>query len=116
MATKSAPKSSVARGGYQGKRRGAAAPAAASRKPRGKKPPIVIDFHCHMRVPEVVEFCRGHGPDASVPPHPKYTEAAKKLDAEWAQMHRMRTGDMATRLALMDQQGVDIQEIGRANV
>jgi aminocarboxymuconate-semialdehyde decarboxylase len=115
---------------YQGKKRGvplkskarptaraSAGASAASKKRATRTPkPVVIDFHCHMRVPEVVEFCRGHGPSAAVPDHPNYTAEAKKLDAEWAQMHRMRTGDMATRLALMDNQGVDIQVLAPSGI
>ena len=109
---------------YKAKRRGALparkkksgkAVATSKRGSRARKP-VVIDFHCHMRVPEVVAFCKGHGPDASIPDHPNYTEAARKLDAEWAQMHRMRTGDMATRLALMDEQGVDIQVLSPSGI
>jgi aminocarboxymuconate-semialdehyde decarboxylase len=75
---------------------------------RARKP-LVIDFHCHMRVPEVVAFCKGHGPDASVPEHPRYTPEARRLDREWSEMHRMRTADLPTRLKVMDEQGVDIQ-------
>ncbi|MFM9967021.1 MAG: amidohydrolase family protein [Burkholderiales bacterium] len=115
---------------YQGKRRGPPKASSARRTVKAKAPatgvpakpsarsrkPVVIDFHCHMRVPEVVAFCKGHGPDASVPDHPNYTAAAKKLDAEWAQMHRMRTGDMTTRLALMDEQGVDIQVLSPSGI
>lgn len=62
-----------------------------------------------MRVPEVVAFCRGHGPDATPPSHPRYTEAMRLEDARWSDVHRVRTGDMATRLRVMDEQGVDIQ-------
>jgi len=113
---------------YQAKRRGAqpaavpagraATPSASSKAKRSARArkPVVIDFHCHMRVPEVVAFCKGHGPSAAVPDHPNYSAAARRLDAEWAQMHRMRTGDMATRLALMDQQGVDIQVLSPSGI
>src|SRR3954466_479779 len=78
--------------------------------------PVVIDFHCHMRVPDVVAFCKGHGPDASVPQHPRYTEEAKRLDAEWAAIHRDRTVNLATRLKLMDEQGVDVQVLAPSGI
>lgn len=78
-------------------------PTKKSRKP------LVIDFHCHMRVPEVVEFCKGHGPDARPPAHPRYTDEARRLDAQWNEVHRLRTADLPTRLKVMDEQGVDIQ-------
>ena len=71
--------------------------------------PFVIDFHCHMRMPEVVAFCRGHGPNSAAPQHPRYTEEARQEDARWAEMHRDRTANLATRLRVMDEQGVDIQ-------
>jgi len=90
--------------------------ATASRRRTRAAKPVVIDFHCHMRVPEVVAFCKGHGPDASRPDLPNYSAEAKRLDAEWAEIHRMRTGDMPTRLALMDQQGVDIQVLSPSGI
>lgn len=85
--------------------------SASAETPRGtrSRKPLVIDFHCHMRVPEVVEFCRGHGPNASIPNMDKLSEESKRLDRDWAEEHRRRTGDLAHRLKLMDEQGVDIQ-------
>ena len=80
-------------------------PARARRARR----PLVIDFHCHMRVPEVVEFSKGHLPNASIPNLDRLSEEAKRLDREWAEEHRRRTNDLEYRLKLMDAQGVDMQ-------
>jgi aminocarboxymuconate-semialdehyde decarboxylase len=88
--------------------RNPSSPAEAARAQRTRRP-LVIDFHCHMRVQEVVDFSKGRLPDASIPNLERMSEEARRLDREWAEEHRRRTGELPYRLKLMDEQGVDIQ-------
>ncbi len=87
----------------------------AKRAARARRP-VVIDFHAHMRVPEVVALCKGHCPDSSIPDDPRYTQEARRLDEQWRERNARRTSDVATRLKLMDEQGVDIQVIAPSGV
>ena len=81
----------------------------SQRSGRRTRRPVVIDFHCHMRVQEVVDFARGHLPDASIPNRDKLSPEERASVQAWGEEHRRRTADFDYRLKLMDQWGIDIQ-------
>jgi len=82
--------------------------AAKSSRPKGPSPkPVVIDFHAHIVVPEVLDFTYEHSLFAQAVAGPAQGGRPAALGEEF----RARMTDMALRLRDMDQMGVDIQVI-----
>ena len=71
--------------------------------------PLVIDFHAHVVVPEVVAFSKGHVIDTSIPKHPGIPEKAVRAWDKWRESNRLKMSDFQVRLREMDRMGVDIQ-------
>src|SRR5262245_35891682 len=82
---------------------------AKSKPARRKGPaakPVVIDFHAHIVVPEVLDFAYKDS---------LFAQAVAGPGAALADEFRTRMTDYTLRLKEMDAMGVDIQEIGRAS-
>ena len=79
------------------------------RSGRRVRRPLVIDFHCHMRVQEVVDFAKGHLPNSAIPNIDKLSKQDRASVEAWGAEHRRRTNDLDYRLKLMDDWGIDIQ-------
>jgi aminocarboxymuconate-semialdehyde decarboxylase len=83
-----------------------AAKRKTSRAARGPaKKPIVIDFHAHIAVPEVLEFSYAHSEFA------KASQGAGGKPQAIAEPFLLRMTDMQLRFKDMDAMGVDIQVI-----
>lgn len=89
--------------GREGAKRTRATPSKRSRRP------VVIDFHAHVVVPEVVEFSQGHVVDTSSSAVPPDNPEAARQWREWIDENRRKRDDFQLRLKFMDRMGVDIQ-------
>jgi aminocarboxymuconate-semialdehyde decarboxylase len=77
-------------------------------RPKGSAPkPVVIDFHAHIVVPELLDFAYDRSLFAQAVAGPAQAGRPAALGEEF----RSRMTDMALRLSDMDRMGVDIQVI-----
>jgi aminocarboxymuconate-semialdehyde decarboxylase len=75
-----------------------------------------FDIHAHMNVPAVKEWANGHGVVHLEPPADRITDEMRKETVAWSTKNGKAMGDMATRLAIMDQTGVDVQALSASSV
>ena len=76
---------------------------------RRSKRPLIIDFHAHINLPEVIAFSKGHVVSIDIPDKSKVSAAVSKAwDRRRISINRKSTYPL-TRLKDMDAMGVDIQ-------
>jgi len=74
-----------------------------------RKRPLVIDFHTHMALPDVIAFSKGHVVDIEIPDKRGVSDAVSKAWDKRRQLINRKSTDPYYRLKNMDQMGVDIQ-------
>jgi aminocarboxymuconate-semialdehyde decarboxylase len=83
-------------------------PASGRRTKRSSRP-FVIDVHCHVRVPEVIAFAKGHVVEFAPLSDGGASESDLRKDLERAAELTRMSVDFKYRLQIMDRMGVDMQ-------
>jgi aminocarboxymuconate-semialdehyde decarboxylase len=85
--------------------------AARKNQPNAPKQdrPLVVDFHCHLVVPEAEALTKPHQPAIPEPTHLYSSQETRKVNLEMLSNIRPQLTSVERRLSDMDSTGIDIQ-------